>query len=80
MNILVIGGTRFLGRHFVNSARAYGHEVTLFNRGKTNPTLYRRVKTIVGDRERDLDQLSGRWDAVVDTCGYIPRMVKRSAE
>lgn len=80
MNILVIGGTRFLGRHFVNSARARGHEVTLFNRGVTNSALFRRLKTISGDRERDLEQLSGKWDAVVDTCGYIPRVVKLSAE
>lgn len=80
MKILIIGGTRFVGRHLVNSARAHGHEVTLFNRGKSNPGLFRRVKTIRGDREHDLDQLSGDWDAVIDTCGYIPRIVRLSAE
>ena len=80
MKILLIGGTRFLGRHLVTSARARGHEITLFNRGKTNPDLFSRVKTIRGDREKDLEQLSGQWDAVIDTCGYVPRVVKLSAE
>jgi 2'-hydroxyisoflavone reductase len=79
MKILIIGGTRFLGRHLVNSARVRGHEVTLFNRGKTNPDLFRKVKTIKGDREKDLNQLEGQWDAVIDTCGYVPRIVKLSA-
>lgn len=80
MKILIIGGTRFLGRHLVSSARARGHELTLFHRGLTNPGLFRRVKTIKGDRERDLDQLTAGWDAVIDTCGYAPRIVRLSAE
>ena len=81
MKILIIGGTRFLGRHLVNSARARRHEVTLFNRGKTNPNLFWQVEKIQGDREKDLDQLTGRnWDAVIDTCGYFPRIVRMSAE
>jgi 2'-hydroxyisoflavone reductase len=80
MRILIIGGTRFLGRHLVHSALARGHEVTLFNRGLTNPDLFPQVETILGDREKDLAQLSGRgWDAVVDTCGYVPRIVRLSA-
>ena len=80
MKILIIGGTRFIGRHLVTSARARGHEVTLFNRGKSNPGLFRRIQNIRGDREKDLDQLSGQWDAVIDTCGYLPRVVRLSAE
>ncbi|MBP6180220.1 MAG: hypothetical protein KA480_18030 [Anaerolineales bacterium] len=80
MKILIIGGTRFLGRHLVNSARARWHEVTLFNRGQTNPGLFGQVNSIRGDREKDLDQLSGQWDAVIDTCGYLPRIVRMSAE
>ncbi|MBK8782910.1 MAG: NAD-dependent epimerase/dehydratase family protein [Anaerolineales bacterium] len=81
MKILIIGGTRFLGRHLVNSARARWHEVTLFNRGITNPELFRNVDMIQGDREKDLDQLTGGpWDAVIDTCGYFPRIVRMSAE
>ena len=80
MKILIIGGTRFLGRHLVESAFARGHEVTLFNRGKSNPELFKQVQTIRGDREKDLDQISGKYDAVIDTCGYFPRIVRMSAE
>lgn len=80
MNILIIGGTRFLGRHLVDSALARGHQVTLFNRGKTNPDLFPQIETILGDREHDLDKLAGRaWDAVIDTCGYFPRIVRLAA-
>jgi 2'-hydroxyisoflavone reductase len=81
MNILIIGGTRFLGRHLVDSALARGHEVTLFNRGKSNPDLFLNIETILGDREHDLEKLSGReWDAVIDTSGYVPRIVRLSAQ
>ena len=81
MNILIIGGTRFLGRHLVESALGRGHRVTLFNRGQTNPGLFPQVETILGDRETDLGRLAGRrWEAVIDTCGYFPRLVKLSAE
>ncbi|MBK8617488.1 MAG: SDR family oxidoreductase [Anaerolineales bacterium] len=80
MKILIIGGTRFVGRHLVNAARARGHEVTLFNRGQSNPNFFGQVEKIRGDRERDLDQLTGTWDAVIDTCGYFPRIVRLSAE
>src|SRR5690349_17358537 len=81
MKILIIGGTRFLGRHLVSSARARGHEVTLFNRGKSSPNLFPQVERILGDREKDLSRLAGRrWDTVIDTCGYFPRIVRMSAE
>jgi len=80
MNILIIGGTRFLGRHLVDSALARGHQVTLFNRGQTNPDLFPQIETILGDREHDIEKLSGRaWDAVIDTCGYVPHIVRLSA-
>ncbi len=80
MNILIIGGTKFLGRHLVDSALARGHQVTLFNRGKTNPALFPQVETILGDREHDIEKLSGRaWDAVIDVAGYLPRIVRLSA-
>lgn len=81
MKVLVIGGTQFLGRHFVETALAQGHKVTLFNRGKTNPDLFPEVEKLVGDRAADLNALRGRtWDAVVDTSGYVPRVVRASAE
>jgi nucleoside-diphosphate-sugar epimerase len=82
MNILIIGGTKFLGRHLVDSALAHGHTVTLFNRGKTDPGLFPSVETILGDREHDIAKLTsvGRiWDAVVDVAGYVPRIVRLSA-
>ena len=80
MNLLILGGTKFFGRHLVDSALARGHEVSLFNRGKTNPGLFPQLETIIGDREHDLDKLSGRaWDAVIDVAGYVPRIVRLSA-
>jgi len=82
MNILILGGTKFLGHHLVDSALARGHEVTLFNRGKTNPNLFPQVETILGDREHDLEKLTqvGRaWDSVIDVAGYLPRIVRLSA-
>ncbi len=81
MKILVIGGTRFVGRHFVAAALAHGHELTLFNRGQSNADLFPNVENLQGDRDGDLSVLQGRqWDAVVDTCGYLPRIVRKSAE
>jgi 2'-hydroxyisoflavone reductase len=71
-----------LGRHLVEAALAAGHEVTLFNRGTTNPDLFPDVEQLRGDRNADnLAALRGRgWDAAIDTCGYIPRVVRASAE
>ena len=81
MHILLIGGTRFLGRHLVEAALTRGHEVTLFNRGKTNAALFTGAEKLVGDRKSDLNVLQGRrWDAAIDTCGYVPRVVSASAE
>ncbi len=81
MRLLVIGGTRFLGRALIEDALARGHDVTLFNRGQTNPELFPEAERITGDRDGGLDALAGRdWDAVVDTCGYFPRIVRASAE
>jgi 2'-hydroxyisoflavone reductase len=79
--ILVLGGTGFLGPHVVTSALARGHTVTLFNRGKTHPGLFPDVEKLHGDRDGHLEALAGRtWDAVVDPSGYVPRIVKASAE
>src|SRR4051812_34594449 len=81
MKILILGGTIFVGRYLVESALARGHEVTLFNRGQHNPDLFPTVEKLRGDRTSDLSALKGRrWDAVIDTCGYVPRIVKMSAE
>lgn len=79
MRILIIGGTRFLGRHLADAAVLRGHHVTLFNRGETAPELFTELEQIRGDREHDLGLLEGRtWDAVIDTCGYEPEVVEQS--
>src|SRR5690349_18705748 len=75
--ILILGGTGFLGPQLVEAARARGHTVTLFNRGKTRPHLFPDVEKLHGDRDpkngEGLKVLEGRtWDAVVDTSGYVP--------
>jgi 2'-hydroxyisoflavone reductase len=81
MKILILGGTVFLGRALVKVALHNGHQITLFNRGKTNPDLFPQVEKIIGQRDSDLLALQDRrWGAVIDTCGYIPRLVQRSAE
>lgn len=81
MSILVLGGTNFLGPHVVDAALARGHTVTLFNRGKTHADLYPQLEKLHGDRDGHLEALAGRrWDAVVDPSGYVPRIVKMSAE
>jgi 2'-hydroxyisoflavone reductase len=80
MKLLVLGGTKFLGRHLVELALAGGHEVTLFNRGQLNPELFPEAEKLRGDRDGGLDALRGRrWDTVVDPSGYSPRIVRDSA-
>lgn len=81
MKILIIGGTVFLGRHMVDAALARGHEITLFNRGTTNADLYPEIEKLRGDRKSDVSALKGRqWDAVIDTCGYVPAHVRLTAQ
>lgn len=81
MRLLILGGTIFLGRHLAEHAIEAGHRVTLFTRGKHNPDLFPQAERLQGDRDGGLDALHGRsWDAVVDTCGYFPRVVRASAK
>lgn len=84
MQLLVLGGTVFLGRHLVESALGRGHAVTIFHRGQHGVDLWSdgvtSVERILGDRDGGLEALAGRsWDAVIDTCGYLPRLVGDSA-
>lgn len=83
MNILILGGTVFLGRHIVFQAAKRGHTVTLFHRGRTNADLFDAFEVLHGDRDDGEDGLSAlgdrTWDAVVDTSGYTPRIVGASA-
>jgi len=81
LRILMLGGTSFLGPHTVRAALARGHEVTLFNRGKTNPQLFPELEKLRGDRYGDMSALEGRkWDAVVDTFAYVPSVVTNTAK
>lgn len=81
MHILVLGGTRFVGRAITDALLGRGDTVTLFNRGKTNPGLYPGVETVIGDRTKDLSALGDReWDAVIDVAAHDPRVVRLSAE
>ncbi len=82
MKVLILGGTQFLGRHITQACLDVGHEVTLFNRGQTNPDLFRdETEIVVGDRDGGLDVLRGRaFDACIDPSGYVPRLVRDSCE
>lgn len=81
MKILILGGTVFLGRAIVEACRERGHEVTLFNRGQHNADLFPELEQLRGDRNGNLEALRGRrWDAVIDPSGYLPRIVRASAE
>ena len=77
MKLLLLGGTVFLGRALTDAALAAGHEVVHFNRGRAPDA---RVRTVVGDRTGELPAaLLGEWDWVLDTSGYLPQAVRRSA-
>ncbi len=81
MNILVLGGTGFIGPHLVSYALERGHKITLFNRGRTNTHLFPEAEKLVGDRNNNLKALEGRrWDAVIDNSGYTPLQVSQSVK
>jgi nucleoside-diphosphate-sugar epimerase len=81
MRVLVLGGTRFLGRALVDALLEADHEPTLFNRGQTAPKLFPEVEKLRGDRSADLSALDGReWDAVLDVAAYFPHEAQRSVE
>ena len=81
LKILVLGGTGFIGPHEIRYALARGHEVTMFNRGRSNPALFPNVERLIGDRDNQLDVLRGRqWDVVIDNSGFFPRHARLAAE
>ena len=81
MKLLILGGTVFLGRHIVAAALEAGHSVTTFNRGTHVLEEHVTIEKLHGDREKNLDALQNRsWDAVIDTCGYNPDVVSKSAD
>lgn len=81
MKVLVLGGSKFVGHHIVETLLAHGHEVATFSRGQTNPGSHPGVTELRGDRLGDVSALEGgNWDAVVDTSAYVPRAVRSVAE
>lgn len=86
LDILILGGTGFIGPHQVNAALELGHSVTIFNRGRRAGMYGGRVEELIGNRDPDVDDglsaLEGdrRWDVVIDNSGYVPRHVRASAE
>ena len=80
MKILILGGTRFLGKAFVNEGLKRNHEITLFNRGN-HKDVFPEVEQLIGDRDGDVSLLENRtWDAVIDTCGLTPHHIKKMAQ
>lgn len=82
MRLLILGGTHFLGRALTDAAVAAGHDATLFHRGRTYADDFPHVRHILGDRDGGLGALGATetWDAVIDTCGFVPRLVRDAAE
>jgi 2'-hydroxyisoflavone reductase len=83
MRLLVLGGSWFVGSAIVDRACASGHEVTVFNRGRTPITYPDSVRQVHGDREdaASLARLAGQgpWDVVIDVAGAVPAVVRDSA-
>ena len=81
MQLLVLGGTVFLGRHVVAAALAAGHAVTIFHRGVSPPGVVDRVEVLHGDRDGDVSALAGRrFDAVIDCSGYTAAQLRRTGD
>lgn len=79
--VLILGGTGFIGPHFVDALSAGGHKITLFNRGKRDPEVKAGIEQLLGDRNGDIASLEGRdWDAVIDNSGYTPKQVRATAD
>ena len=80
MKLLILGGTRFLGRHVAEQALAQGNQLTLLHRGQSGPALFPQAEHRLADRDGDLGALAqGEWDAVIDTSAYFPRQVRALA-
>ena len=81
LKVLILGGTGFIGPHFVRVLGDAGHTLTLFNRGKRDTEAKPGVEQLLGDRNGQIDALKGRdWDVVIDNSGYTPKQVKATAD
>jgi 2'-hydroxyisoflavone reductase len=81
LKVLILGGTGFIGPHFIDALTAGGHKITLFNRGKRDPEVHPGIEQLLGDRNGEISSLKGHdWDVVIDNSGYTPSQVKATAE
>jgi nucleoside-diphosphate-sugar epimerase len=81
LRVLILGGTGFIGPHFVDALHEGGHTITLFNRGKRDPEAKPGIEQLLGDRNGQIEALQGRdWDVVIDNSGYTPKQVKATVE
>jgi 2'-hydroxyisoflavone reductase len=79
LDLLILGGTGFIGPHLVRLAVSRGHHVTTFTRGRRNPDLPDSVIRLIGDRNGQLGALEGKkWDVVVDDSATNPDFVQQS--
>ncbi|HTC44980.1 MAG TPA: SDR family oxidoreductase [Steroidobacteraceae bacterium] len=79
--VLILGGTGFIGPHFVAALVARGHSVTVFNRGRDPDKVPAGVVQLIGDRNGQVEALKGHdWDAVIDNSGYTLRQVRLTAQ
>jgi len=81
LRVLILGGTGFIGPHFVRVLTDAGHRISLFNRGKRDPSVHPGIEQLLGDRNGPVDSLKGKdWDVVIDNSGYKPKQVRLSGE
>jgi 2'-hydroxyisoflavone reductase len=81
LKLLLLGGTQFLGYAIAEEAVARGHDVTVFTRGRSASGPPAGVRHLIGDRDGGMQALEqDSWDAVIDTSGYVPRIVKAGAD
>jgi 2'-hydroxyisoflavone reductase len=81
LKVLILGGTGFIGPHFVNALKAGGHSLTLFQSRQRDPECRSGIEQLIGDRNGQVDALKGRdWDALIDNSAYTPRQVRLTAE
>ncbi len=79
LNLLVLGGTGFIGPSLVRYAVSRGHRVTIFTRGRRQPDLPASVIKLEGDRNGKLQALyGGTWDAVIDDSANTADWVRQS--
>jgi 2'-hydroxyisoflavone reductase len=81
LRVLILGGTGFIGPHFIDALTAGGHKISLFNRGKRDPEVKPGIEQLLGDRNGEIDALKGHdWDVVIDNSGYTPKQVKLTTD